>query len=121
MAEDWEALRARLAQHGQDHLLRFLPDMSAADKGQLFADIANVDLAKLGRCFERARGAMETGEAVKDELLQPLDEGICGSTARNREEARAWEKRGRPAASTVLVGVARYTLPSVRLSACTSC
>lgn len=95
MAEpDWKSLREQLAQHGQEHLLRFLPELSEEERRQLFADISDVDLGKLRRCFERAQAAVETGQEVKDELLEPLDESICGSTARDVDSVRTWEKRG---------------------------
>lgn len=92
--EDWKSLRERLVQYEQDHLLRFLPELSAEERRQLYADISEVNLGKLRRCFERAQAAMETGQEVKDELLEPLDESICGSTARDKGAVRMWEKRG---------------------------
>ena len=91
---DWEAVRAELARYKQDHLLRFLPELSEIQKAELYADICEVDFAKLEGYFSKARSSLSNCEEKKDELLRPLDSSICGSTARDKAEAKRWEQIG---------------------------
>lgn len=91
---DWEAVRADLIHHNQEHLLQFLPELSEAEKAELHADISEVDFAKLGRYFAKAQVNLSNCEEKKDELLQPLDSSICGSTARDKAAAKLWEQIG---------------------------
>ncbi len=44
MAVDWSAVRDRLAQFGQEHLLGFLEELSESEKDALYGDISALDL-----------------------------------------------------------------------------
>lgn len=91
---DWEAVRADLAHHKQEHLLQFLPELSEAKKSELYADICEIDFAEVERYFTKARENLSNCEEKKDELLQPLNSSICGSTARDKTDAIRWEEIG---------------------------
>ena len=87
-------MRSRLARHNQEHLLQFVGELDEAKKKELFADIVSVDFDELHRCFVEARRGMNASMEKKDELLRPLDDGICGSTARDKGGVAEWEKLG---------------------------
>lgn len=91
---DWEAVRADLVLNKQEHLLQFLPELSEAEKAELYADICDVNFAKVQHYFDKAQASISNCEEKKDELLQPLDSSICGSTARDVAKAKLWEQRG---------------------------
>ena len=96
MEVDWEALKTELAHYNQDHLLQYLPELSEAQKAELYGDIREIDFSKVERYFSEARLGLTNSEEKKDELLQPLDSSICGSTARDTVDASRWEKIGTP-------------------------
>lgn len=94
MAQDWEAVRSRLAQCGQEHLLRHLGELSEEQKAELYADIAETDLCRVVRCFQESQQKDSDSCEVKDDLLRPLDDWICGSTARDVDSVPRWEGIG---------------------------
>lgn len=49
---DWSALRARLEQYGQEHLLQFLEELTEAQKEELHSDISEVDLGRVTGYFQ---------------------------------------------------------------------
>ena len=52
---DVAALRARLAEHGQEHVLRFWDELTADQRASLAAQVDGIDLAQLGMFFARTR------------------------------------------------------------------
>ena len=48
---DWSALRARLEQYGQGHLLQFLEELTEAQREELHSDISEVDLGRVTGYF----------------------------------------------------------------------
>ena len=91
---DWDEVRATLTRHKQEHLLRFLPELSDREKAELCADIREIDFPKIENYFSKAERDLSNCEEKKDELLQPLDSSICGSTARDKAQAKRWEEIG---------------------------
>ena len=91
---DWEAVRARLVVHCQEHLLQFLPQLDEERKDELYADISAVDFARLARYFSKAKQSLSGSQEKKDELLKPLDSSICGSTARDTGHTARWADTG---------------------------
>ncbi len=71
MADDVDALRARLDADGQSHLLRFWPQLSDAERASLRHDLASVDTALLRRQFVRALEAFRSA-AKLDDKITPL-------------------------------------------------
>ncbi len=51
MVEVPEALRARLRQHGQEHVLRWWPDLSDAERRGLLGQLEALDLGQLAQLF----------------------------------------------------------------------
>ena len=49
---EWTALRDRLERHGQEHVLRFLDELSETEKRELYADISEVDLGRVAEYFQ---------------------------------------------------------------------
>jgi len=92
---DWSALRARLEQYGQEHLLQFLEELTEAQKEELYSDISEVDLGRVTGYFQESHFTISSSQEKKDEHLQPLDNSICGSTARDKDSVPQWEKIGR--------------------------
>ena len=95
MEHDWVGMRARLAEYHQEHLLQHLDQLNEAEQAVLYADISQLNLKKLTRCWERAKEMMSNSGEVKDESLKPLDSSIVGSTARDKEDVLRWADIGR--------------------------
>lgn len=67
-------LAHRLAEHGQAHVLRFWPELSAASRARLTAELAALDLALVGRlaALARAGGApLGVGEFAPPDVFRP--------------------------------------------------
>jgi UDP-N-acetylglucosamine/UDP-N-acetylgalactosamine diphosphorylase len=77
--ENLLALRARLAEHKQEHLLRFFDELDQTGKDRLLEDIARVDFAWLERVW---RGEEKEGEG----LIEPYTDAIA-LDASDRAEA----------------------------------
>ena len=93
---DWNALRKKLTQYKQEHLLDFLPELSESQKAELYEEVAEIDFASVERHFAGVqRSLWNNVEEKKDEVLQPPESSICGSTARDAESAKHWEQLGR--------------------------
>ena len=41
---NWSSVRDRLSQYGQEHLLRYLDELSEGERGELYRDISDLDL-----------------------------------------------------------------------------
>ena len=116
-SEDWAQMRAYLAKHNQEHLLRWLDQLTEKEKKQLYSDLRDLELEKVNRlgrvcvllmkckrvkyCFLfmqryyiEAQQMFADNSEKKDTRLQPLDEQICGSTARDSDSVGRWWERG---------------------------
>jgi len=80
-AMDVEALRQRLVQYGQEHLLEFWEELSGQEQEALFADLNGLDLDYVTQSFEKCTAAAAAnGQGGKlDERMEPLPSAICGS------------------------------------------
>ena len=94
---DWDEVRATLAQHGQEHVLTFLEELSEREKAELYSDINELDFPRVERCWRQAQRGLDPSsqQEKEDELLKPLDQSIVGSTARDAQLVPQWEDRGR--------------------------
>lgn len=94
---DVAGLRRRLAAGGQDHVLRFWPELGAAERRALAAELSAMDVAEINRFFHRARGggAGGTVAAGPDARLEPVPRDVLGSASRDRCLLPGWESRGR--------------------------
>lgn len=91
---DFTELKTQLMLHGQEHVLMFLDRLSDDQKRSLYADLKEVDLSKVSRCWQEAQKNLADSQEKKDEHLQPLDRSIVGSTARDRAAVKTWENIG---------------------------
>lgn len=94
--EDVAALRRRLAAGGQGHVLRFWPELGAAERRALATELSAMDVAEINRFFRRARGGGGgTAAARPDARLEPVPRDVLGSASRDRCLLPGWESRGR--------------------------
>ncbi|XP_019357548.1 PREDICTED: UDP-N-acetylhexosamine pyrophosphorylase isoform X1 [Gavialis gangeticus] len=87
-------LRARLAHAGQDHLLRFLPELSRAEQRALSEELRGMDFEELGRFFRRAMESGGAGQDKVDARMEPVPRQVLGSATRDRDQLHDWEQRG---------------------------
>lgn len=97
-----EALRTRLSAFGQEHVLRFWGELSAAERASLRASLARVDLEEVAA----ARGALQA-EAPKGEI--GVFKEVTDLAAASAEERGAWRRAG-------LLAIARGQVCAVLLA-----
>lgn len=91
--EEGALLAARLAAGGQGHVLRFWPQLGAAERRELAAELRGMDVAEINRFFRRARGGVAAG--APDGRMEPVPRDVLGSASRDRGLLPGWESRGR--------------------------
>lgn len=93
------ALGQRLAAGGQDHVLRFWPELDGSARRALAAELRDMDVAEINRFFRRARGDGSGGAAAAaaglDARMEPVPRDVLGSASRDRGLLPRWESRGR--------------------------
>ncbi|KAM3668358.1 UDP-N-acetylhexosamine pyrophosphorylase isoform 1-T1 [Ammospiza maritima maritima] len=91
-------VRQRLAAGGQDHVLRFWPELDGAARRALAAELCRMDVAEINRFFRRARGdgggAAAAAAAGLDARMEPVPRDVLGSASRDRGLVPRWESRG---------------------------
>lgn len=94
---DVAALRERLAAGGQDHVLRFWPELDGAARRALAAELCHMDVDEINRFFRRARGdgGGAAAAAGLDARMEPVPRDVLGSASRDRGLVPRWESRGR--------------------------
>ena len=88
---DVAALRERLAEAEQSHVLDFWDDLSEDERKALYEDVAGLDLAELNEDFLRMSVKAESDAAggKMDDHMQPLPADQCGSVLKATEEVSA--------------------------------
>jgi len=86
---DYLSLHSRLAQVGQEHLLKFWPELSNDERAELVRDIEELNLDEIKLYFDRATVSMNENGIKLDDRLQPLPEGKLISIARAPSEKLA--------------------------------
>eukprot|EP00099_Drosophila_melanogaster_P018039 NP_609032.1 mummy, isoform A [Drosophila melanogaster] len=79
---DYLSLHSRLAQVGQEHLLKFWPELTNDERIDLVRDIEELNLDEIKLYFDRATVSMNENGIKLDDRLQPLPEGKLISIAR---------------------------------------
>ncbi|XP_066857528.1 UDP-N-acetylhexosamine pyrophosphorylase isoform X2 [Anser cygnoides] len=94
--EEGARLAARLAAGGQGHVLRFWPQLGAAERRELAAELRGMDVAEINGFFRRARGGGGGGGAAgaPDGRMEPVPRDALGSASRDRGLLPGWESRG---------------------------
>lgn len=83
-----------LVVHGQDHLLRHADGLEENELSELYAELAELDLNKVSKCWDAAQKNLSETCEKKDEHLEPLDRSIVGSTTRDKSSVPRWEALG---------------------------
>lgn len=89
-AMSYDELYSRLAAHGQEHLVKFWPELDENEREALASEIDKLDLAEINDTFHRA---METTKVIlekNDDDLKPIPEAhyesVPGLSEDKREE-----------------------------------
>ena len=98
-----EALAARLAPFGQQHLLAFWDSLSPAERAGLARQIESVDLARVSRLFQTQAAEHDWAALARRAEGPPAVRLSDGKRSRSADEAR---RRGEQALSAGRVGVA---------------
>ncbi|KAL0092233.1 nucleotide-diphospho-sugar transferase [Phycomyces blakesleeanus] len=89
-----DALKARFAAAGQEHVFHFYNELSAEDQAKLYKQLETIDVERLNVIYQKAiQGAEAAGE--QDASLEPLSgevfESVLNSSA---EKLQEWETIG---------------------------
>lgn len=92
---DIEVLRQRLAEHGQDHLLRFWDHLDDSERHRLTAELSSLDLGYVNQCYEACISDLKRTNGNCDDHLEPLPESVIGSVVRTDSETmKQYEQEG---------------------------
>jgi len=83
---DVEVLRQRLAEHGQDHLLRFWDHLDETEQCRLGTELSTLDVGYVNRCYEACIAELTRPNGNCDDRLEPLPESVIGSVVRTDPE-----------------------------------
>nr|XP_054757039.1 UDP-N-acetylhexosamine pyrophosphorylase-like [Lytechinus pictus] len=103
---DVTALRNKLSQLGQDHLLEFWDDPDLTDdlRRSLYSDITGTNVEEVLKFFETSTANMNNSEKV-DERMEPIPSELFGSVTRSGKNLDRWYKDGLKQISQGKVGV----------------
>lgn len=86
----YEKLFERLAAHGQEHLIKYWPELSGTEREQLAGELWNLDLAEVNEIFRRANETCNVILEKSDDALRPIPdshyEAVPGLSAQKIEE-----------------------------------
>jgi len=92
---DVDILRQRLAEHGQDHLLRFWDHLDETEQHRLTSELSSLDLGYVNRCYEACIGDLKRTNGNCDDRLEPLPESVVGSVVRTEADTmKQYEQEG---------------------------
>ena len=100
-----EALRAQLAQHGQDHLVQHWDRLTDDQKKELFDDLQDVNFEEMSQAFHKATNPERSSSSV-DERMIPIEDKYCASVNNSSpEEMDGYQRVALDAVSKGQVGV----------------
>ncbi|XP_077283966.1 UDP-N-acetylglucosamine pyrophosphorylase mmy [Arctopsyche grandis] len=103
---DFSALRAKLAEHGQDHLLDFWNDLSNKEKVQLSEDISELNLGEVNTYFKRATECLDSESEKLDDRMKPVPRSQFMSIAEcSAKQLEKYQSLGLEAVASNQVGV----------------
>lgn len=74
-----EKLKDRLEAAGQSHVLQFWDELTDIERSELVADVEDLDLEKLQKCFKECSSELNGKITKVDSRLEPLPASACGS------------------------------------------
>lgn len=83
---DIASLRAELKKYGQEHLLKFWPQLSTDEKDQLYNDVSSIDFNEVTSMFKKCMQLQNVDSEKLDDLLQPIPSESHGSVSRSSPE-----------------------------------
>ncbi|XP_017890461.1 UDP-N-acetylhexosamine pyrophosphorylase [Ceratina calcarata] len=90
-----KSVQRRLADCGQDHLLRFWDQLSEDERTKLHRDISELDLEEVTSYFERALHSSDVSQKTLDDEISPIPTGNIASVKTvDEEQIRLYEKLG---------------------------
>ncbi|XP_046143719.1 UDP-N-acetylhexosamine pyrophosphorylase [Osmia bicornis bicornis] len=102
-----ESLRTKLAEYGQEHLLKFWDQLSDKEKDYLYQDISKLDLMEVTSYFQKAMYASSCMlKNTLDDKVSPIPkESIASIKSTNKKQLKAYEKLGLQEIANSRVGV----------------
>ena len=92
---DEARLREYLNKYGQEHLIRFWPELTETEKELLYKDVMQTDLENVNRCFMQIKENSKEVSKSLDALMMPVPEELTGSYAKSsKEELRKYYLKG---------------------------
>lgn len=102
----FDTLKKHLTVHGQEHLIKFWPELSENEREQLSEEINKLDLAEVNQIFRRSVEASKVIQQKADDDLKPIPDSHYESVpAMTREKVEEYEKIGFEEISDGKVGV----------------
>ncbi|XP_023949028.2 UDP-N-acetylhexosamine pyrophosphorylase [Bicyclus anynana] len=68
----YEELRTRLSLHGQEHLIKYWPELAENEREQLANEINKLDLVEMNEIFHRAMESTTVISEIIDDELKPI-------------------------------------------------
>lgn len=91
-----ESLRRKLADCGQEHLLRFWDQLSKEERNELCQDVSELDLAEVTSYYRKAMLASSAvSKNMLDDKVSPIpNESIASVQTTDMEQLKIYEKLG---------------------------
>ncbi|KAJ4485771.1 nucleotide-diphospho-sugar transferase [Lentinula aciculospora] len=101
----FESIRARYEAAGQDHVLKFWPQLTDSEKASLLEQLDALDIERVNRIYKKAVIAeSEAGNLTTSDPVEPLPKDASGSVT-HVELANEWRQIGLESVSKGQVGV----------------
>lgn len=89
------ALRQRLANASQSHLLQFYSQLNPEEQAELIDDLERMDFQEINGFFKNATEASDNSKQGKlDNRMEPVPREVLGSVTRDGECVKDWEMTG---------------------------
>ncbi|KAJ3863036.1 nucleotide-diphospho-sugar transferase [Lentinula novae-zelandiae] len=99
----FESIKARYEAAGQDHVLKFWPQLADSEKASLLEQLGSLDIERVNRIYKKAVSAESTNSSATSDLIEPLPKGASESIT-HVELANEWRRIGLEAVSKGEVG-----------------
>jgi len=104
-AMSYDTILKRYEAAGQDHLLQFWPKLSEAERESLLTQLAELDIERVNRIYEKTVGSNEAAEASGEDIIEPLPEDAADSVIGDAKRETEWREIGLQTIARGEVGV----------------